>query len=99
MIDARGADDAARLIVRLTLDQVPGIVNGVDTRAAADAEVADWLAARLDLPPAPRREASEGPRENKQIASVRLPELPFYHRYPDYRAGYSAMLASDSRDQ
>lgn len=87
------AEDAARMLALISAARRVGVYNGVDTLPSPDAEVADWLAARLDLPPAPARDGGEAARENRAIISLRRRELPFYHRYADYRAGYSATLS------
>jgi len=89
------SDDAARLISHLAQGRVEGVVNGVDTGPVSDAESADWLSARLNLPPALDRDQTDAPRANKRIQSTRVKALPFYHRYADYRAGYSAVLATE----
>jgi len=89
------SDDAARLISQLVRNRTDGVVNGVDSCSASDAETADWLCARMNLPPALDRDQAAAPRANKRIRSTRLPRLPFYHRYADYRAGYSAVLDTE----
>lgn len=93
------SDDAARLMSHLVQGRVEGVVNGVDTCPASDAESADWLSARLNLRPALDRDQAEAPRANKRIQSTRVKALPFYHRYADYRAGYSAVLATEMEQE
>ena len=91
--------DAARLMGTLCTKRTTGVINGVDCCPATDAEVADWLAARLGWPPAPEVGPDSEARDNKRIRSCRLSALPFYHRYPDYRSGYSAALRADQKDE
>lgn len=85
------AEDAAEILARLALQPACGVFNGVDTEAASEAEVGDWLARQLGLPAPPTRTAAPA-RPNRRIAARRLGELDFQHRYPDFRVGYSALL-------
>ncbi len=83
--------DAAELLATLALHPATGVFNGVDARPADEAEVGDWLAERLGLPPPPLRN-TDAIRPNRRIATHRLDELGFRHRFPDFRVGYDALL-------
>lgn len=90
--------DAARLLAFLMTQHAQGreladTYIGVDDCPALQAEVLDWLAARLGLPPVPRTAAAGAPR--RRLSNRRVHELGFEFRYPDYRAGYAALPAAD----
>lgn len=68
----------------------------VDNEPAAISEVHQWLAARLGVP----YRCDENYRHmagSKRGDNRRLRESGFEFRYPDYRAGYSAVLAGAKR--
>ena len=70
---------------------------GVDDAPAAECEVLEWLAARLDAP-APRRVRDEGAAargSGKRCSNARLRASGYRFRYPTYREGYAAVLAGD----
>lgn len=60
-----------------------------DDAPALEAEVLGFLRQRLGLPPLPER--AEAPR-GKRVANARLRASGWQPRYPDYRAGYRAVL-------
>lgn len=85
-------DDAAALIAHLaTLGDPQVAYNGVDDSPAARFEVLSWLARQLGLAaPVPVTEA--GPDTGKRVRNGRLRRTGLLLRYPDYRAGYRALL-------
>ena len=90
------ATDAARLLAFLMMQHQQGreladTYIGVDDAPVRQAEVLDWLAARMGLPPVPKSPGAGGP--NRRLRNRRLHELGFEFRYPDYRAGYGELLA------
>lgn len=92
-------DDAARAIGHLLEHDAHGVFNLVDDEAAAQPDVLDWLAARMGLLPLPR-EASDHAKDNKRVQNHALRATGFVPDYPDFRAGYGAMLAKEpQRDQ
>lgn len=87
---------------------VGGVFNVADDAPAPKAEVAAWLAERIgvpapqfaqDLPATSRPEVSpvrgrSGPVPDRYISNARLKDvLGWAPRYPDFRAGYQAILA------
>jgi len=90
-------DDAAGMLAFLLAQHEQGreleeLYLGVDDAPVLQAEVLDWLAARMGLPPVPRA-PSVGGGANRRLRNRRIRELGFSLRYPDYRAGYAAVLA------
>jgi nucleoside-diphosphate-sugar epimerase len=87
-------DDAAAAVVHvLGLQQVHPIYNVVDNLPAADAEVYDWLADKLDVArPAREDKSANDTLGNKRVSNARLRASGFAHRYADYRAGYGAII-------
>lgn len=65
----------------------------VDSQPAPRAEVADWLAAQLGVA-RPRRVAAtqRSPRQGKRCRNARLLASGYRLTYPDFRAGYRALL-------
>ncbi|MES2918827.1 MAG: SDR family oxidoreductase [Pseudomonadota bacterium] len=91
------AADAAGLLAFLMAQDRDGVMLadtylGTDSAPAPQHEVLDWLAERLQLPRVPR-ETKPGAGRNKRLRNARLLGLGYRLRYPDYRAGYAAMLA------
>lgn len=92
------ADDAAGLLAFLLQQQEAGLALadcylGVDDQPAPLAEVVDWLRVRLGVTQvgevsAPRRAGS------KRCSNARARALGWVPRYPDYQAGYAALLDS-----
>jgi nucleoside-diphosphate-sugar epimerase len=94
-------DDVAGALQHLLfLEQVAPLYLGVDTYPSPDGEVLEWLAGRLNAPaPTQARSAAtdEGGRRggsNKRCSSERLQATGFKFRFPTFREGYGAMLAS-----
>ena len=91
-------DDAARAIAHLlALDAPDPLVIGVDDEPAELADVLDFLAARLGVPPPPPgpETAAGGPmrgRGAKRCSNRRLRASGFRLLYPTFREGYGALL-------
>lgn len=87
------ADDcAAMLQFLLVLEEPAGVYNGVDGAPTARFEVMRWLARELGAPP-PRPVAGGPGSAGKRVSSARVRRAGFRFAYPDYRAGYGALLA------
>ncbi len=87
-------DDAAAAVVHvLGLQQALPIYNVVDDLPAADGDVYDWLADKLDVA-RPKREDKSliDTLGNKRVSNARLRASGFAPGYADYRAGYGAIL-------
>ena len=79
----------------LQLDEPETVYLGVDCKPALDGEVKRWIARRLDLPDPPTGEAganSRAMRSNKRCSSARLLASGYEFRYPDFCAGYGALI-------
>ena len=89
-------DDAAALAARLAaMTTVPVCVIGVDDEPVPEHEVLDWLAARLGLPPLPRRD--EAPTvTGKRLCNDLSRSLHWQPRYASYRDGYTSELAGNA---
>lgn len=90
-------DDCAGVLRHLSSVAEPEATYlGVDHRPAADGEVKRWLARRLGVsepPPAgPGPTPGRRPSGNKRCSNRRLLASGYRFRYPDYRAGYGALL-------
>lgn len=94
------ADDCAGVLYHLGLLTEPAPVYiGVDHAPAPDCEVKRWLARRLGVPE-PSHRSSSGPLaasshlqgQNKRCSNRRLLASGYRFLYPDYRAGYEALL-------
>lgn len=64
---------------------------GVDDEPVSQHEVLDWLADRLGLPRV-ARVSRPGAGSNKRLSNRRISALGYSLRFPDYRAGYSAVM-------
>ncbi len=65
---------------------------GVDCEPAAQCEVMDWLAERLDAPK-PRREAARGSGgQGKRCRNDLLLRSGYRFRYPTFREGYAQVI-------
>ena len=89
-------DDLAEAI-RVVLERgEPGAAYCVaDDRPATQAETAAWLCARLGLPlppPVPLASLHESLQGDRAISNARLKALGWRPRYPDFIAGFSALL-------
>lgn len=89
-------DDAAALAARLArLATVPTCVIGVDDEPVPEHEVLDWLAARMGLPPLPRRD--DAPTvSGKRLCNDLSRSLGWQPRYASYRDGYTSELAGNA---
>lgn len=86
-------DAAGALAHLLETQQNERVFLAVDDYPAPECEVMDWLADRLAVP-RPARDDAEGGR-GKRCRNERLGQTGFRFRYPDYRAGYGAMLSGE----
>lgn len=93
------ADDAAALLACLLQAEVCGVALadcylGVDDAPAPLAEVVDWLRGRLGVV---QESAPSGVRRggSKRCRNARARALGWVPRYPDYRAGYAALLGQE----
>jgi nucleoside-diphosphate-sugar epimerase len=68
---------------------------GVDCEPADEASVLRWLAGALGAPPPRAASRNEPrPRGNKRCRNARLLATGYAFRYPSFREGYTALLAS-----
>ena len=92
-------DDCAGALHHLmTLPQPDSLYLGVDHEPADQCSVLRWLAAQLGAPP-PRIEAPSDTdtrrhRTNKRCRNAKLMASGYVLRYPTFREGYAALLAS-----
>jgi nucleoside-diphosphate-sugar epimerase len=85
-------DDAAAAACHLILGGFSGIFNIVDDSPAPTAEVMAYLALRMRLPVL--TSAQSGSRAGgRRVRNAKLHSAGFGLRYPDFRAGYDAVLA------
>lgn len=93
-------DDCVGALVHLLGHDAPeDLYLGVDCEPALDGDVKRWLARKLDLPDPPVSEPSANSRamrSNKRCSNARLLASGYEFRYPDYRAGYGALLAEST---
>jgi len=78
------------------------VYNGVDDRPAPQAEVDAWLAAAMGVRPEPPQTAPSNLHDpfkirHKRCSNRLLRASGYSLRYPDYRSGYSAVLAAGGR--
>jgi len=91
-------DDAVGALVHLGAIEAPAAVyNGVDHEAAADCDVADFIAERLGLPRPERRRSGSAPLVgvrggNKRVSSERLRDRGYAFVFPTFREGYAELL-------
>lgn len=92
--------DCARLLAHLsTLPELADLYLGVDDAPAPEWEVMSWLAERLgSAPPEPVDAAPDAPR-NKRCSNRRIRASGFDLAWPDYRAGYGALVRDWLKDQ
>lgn len=78
----------------LSLQQPAPLYLGVDDQPTPMHEVLDWLADQMRLDRVPRQhgEAGDQRANNKRCSNQRLRDSGYRFKYPDFRAGYSAML-------
>ncbi|MCY1014435.1 GNAT family N-acetyltransferase [Pyxidicoccus sp. MSG2] len=71
-----------------------------DDRPAPQEETVTWLCERLGLPPPPRvplERLHESLRGDRAVSNARLKDLGWRPRYPDYVAGFTALLEAEGR--
>lgn len=71
-----------------------------DDRPAPQEETVTWLCERLGLPPPPRvplESLHESLRGDRAVSNARLKDLGWRPRYPDYVAGFTALLEAEGR--
>lgn len=86
-------DDCAGVLRHLLQLEAPAPVYvGVDCEPAAQCEVMDWLAERMDAPK-PRREAAKGSGgQGKRCCNDLLLSSGYRFRYPTFREGYAQLI-------
>ena len=91
-------DDCARAIVHLVeKPEVGPLYLGSDEAPSTLGEIRDWLAARLDVAPAPVAQAQIGSPQrggSKRLSSALLRSEGFAFRHPTFREGFEAILAA-----
>ena len=89
-------DDCAGVLAHLAgPGTAMGVCLAVDCEPAPQCQVMDWLASRLQCPPVPRTDDAAGARGgNKRCSNRRLLESGYTFHYPDFREGYTAVLAA-----
>lgn len=93
-------DDCVRLLAFLMEKQLAGVslaplYLGCDDTPVGEAEVLEYLADLLNVPP-PLRETKQPPvNQNKRCSNQRITELGFHFQYPGYREGYLQILRQD----
>lgn len=76
----------------LNQEDLPPLIIGTDTAPAVNTQVLNWIAEKLNVELAlPEPDLAPG----KRIKSQYLAAHPELLRYPDFRAGYAALLAED----
>ena len=75
-------------------EPLAAVYNATDTCAAPLAEVERWLAEQLGVPWQPGDLPPPARGGSKRVNSDRLRDSGYVFRYPDYRAGYGALLES-----
>lgn len=93
--------DCVRLLTRLGEDWLagemqPSLVVGTDGHPVLNYEVLNWLGDQLGRP---LELPLNGPPAGKRVRSRYIEESDFELRYPDYRAGYSALLSNRGKEQ
>ncbi len=90
-------DAAAALKHLLEIDEPQGLYLAADDLPAPRYEVLAWLAAIQGHEP-PKALVAENAGQGKRVSNRRLRESGFVLTYPDYRAGYSAVLEQRRKD-
>lgn len=89
-------DDAAAAILHLLGDEAPApLYLGVDDDPAELGAVLDFLADELEVARPPRGPVERRRGGDKRCTNARLRSTGFDFAYPDFRAGYRAVLAGD----
>jgi len=87
-------DDAAAVLKHLLqIDDPQALYVGTDDLPAPRYEVVEWLA-REQGADAPKARIDEGASKGKRVNNQRLRDSGFKLSYPDYRAGYGAVIAA-----
>ncbi|WP_321326450.1 SDR family oxidoreductase [Thiomicrorhabdus sp.] len=94
------ADCAGMLAFLLEKDiekpnSLESIYIGVDSNPTLSCEVYDWLSEQLCVPDVEHiepKESSRQMRSNKRLSNARIVNLGYEFIYPDYQAGYLALL-------
>jgi hypothetical protein len=71
--------------------ELPSVLVGVDQAPVSEWSVLSWLAEQLDCP-APHAVLGDG-SQNKRCRSTWLTRLGYALKYPDFKAGYTALVA------
>jgi nucleoside-diphosphate-sugar epimerase len=87
-------DDVAGFLAHCLTNPPPQrIINLVDDAPVALQEVEAWLCGQLRQPyEPPAADPAQAPPAHKRIRNDRLHDCGFGLEYPDYRAGYAAVL-------
>lgn len=87
------ADDCARVLAHvLEMDEPAPVYCASDPAPSPRCEVFEWLAGQLGVPGPAHDPPDTSAGCGKRISNRRLLDTGFSFRYPDYRAGYGAML-------
>ncbi len=90
-------DDCVDILAHLGgLPNPKAVYIGVDSAPVSQCEVMDWLAAQLNQGSVERRTGEAG-SSGKRCSNRRLLASGYALRFPDYRAGYSALLSEPRR--
>lgn len=94
-------EDAGRILQFLMERRLQGqtlepVYLACDEDPAPKRVVVDWLAGKLGCSLPARLEPSDGAGQNKRCSNQRLKSLGYEFKYPDFRAGYEAILAEFS---
>lgn len=92
-------DDGAGLLAFLLAEDLAGtpldaLYLATDNQPAPQHEVLDWLADRMGRPRLPRESRPGG--GNKRLSNRRVNLLGYRWQFPDYRAGYEAVLREEA---
>ncbi len=68
-----------------------------DDQPAPIWDVVTWLAAAMQCPPPKAEQRLPSAAQNKRCRNQKIKDLGFNFQYPDYRAGYGAMLKSSGK--
>lgn len=93
--------DAVQILAFLMGQRIKGVALesvylACDDDPVAKRELADWLADQIGCPRPPALPVSETAGQNKRCSNARLKALGYQWRYPDFRAGYAALLAESA---
>ena len=79
------------------LDLVPGIYNATDDEPVTQRAFFEWLAGQLDkpLPPAGEAPARKRTPTHKRVRNTKLKTAGWQLKFPDFRAGYGALIREE----